>query len=263
MSAPTPAVARAAAILTRLADQPARAVGPSELSRAVGVPKSTVLNLCAALVQARLVRRVDGGYQLGSRLAELGHAYLAGVTEVEVFHRLCRERYPDAPWTVQLAVLGDGPSAVFLARHDGTEPLNLGLAAEIGRAVPAHCTACGKALLAALDERDLDARLAGADLRAATASSLSTPDALRAELRAVAERGWADDGDEIVDGLSCIGVAVRTPRRIDGLVAISFTFTRRSAPADEPAAAAGLREFAGTFAERIGGEPAWTPRGRP
>ncbi len=254
----SPAVTRAAAILSRLADEPARPLGPSELSRAIAAPKSTVLNLCAALVDAGLLRRSSDGYQLGSRLAELGHAYLNSVTEVEEFHHLCRERYPAAPRTVQLAVLGDGLSAVYLARHDGSEPLNLGLAAEIGRSVPAYCTASGKALLAALDDDALAGRLpADGALRPVTSASVSTPDALRAELRAARENGFAAEHGEIVDGLCCVGVAVRTPRRIDRLVGISFTSTRRSATGDPASAGAELREFAGTFATRIGGELAY------
>ncbi|WP_165922201.1 IclR family transcriptional regulator [Pseudonocardia endophytica] len=249
----SPAVTRAAAILTRLAAEPGRPVGPSELSRQVGVPKSTVLNVCAALVEAGLLSRSGEGYELGGRLAELGHAYLAGVTEVEVFHRLCRERYPQTSRTVQLAVLGDGASAVYLARHDGRDPLHLGLAAEIGRSVPAYCTASGKALLAALDESGLATRVpADGALEPATTASLSTVDGLRDDLRATRDRGYATEDGEIVDGLCCVGVAVRTPRRADGLVGLSFTSMRRAA--DDPAStAAELRELAGVFAARIGG----------
>lgn len=253
----SPAVTRAAAILTRLAVEPGRPVGPSELSRQVGVPKSTVLNVCAALVEAGLLSRSVEGYQLGGRLAELGHAYLAGVTEVEVFHRLCRERYPEAPRTVQLAVLGDGTSAVYLARHDGREPLHLGLAAEIGRSVPAYCTASGKALLAALDGSGLAARLpADGVLDPATPASLTRADGLHDELRATRERGYATEDGEIVDGLCCVGVAVRTPRRADGLVGISFTAVRRAA-GDPASMATELRELAGAFAARIGGALAY------
>jgi IclR family transcriptional regulator, blcABC operon repressor len=249
---PSPAVTRTAAILALLAENPKRPLGPSELSRLVGVPKSTVLNLCGALVEEGLLRRGNGGYQLGSRLAELGNAYLKSVTEVEEFYELCRDRYPAAPQTVQLGVLGDGLSVVYLARHDGRDPLNLGLASEIGRSVPAYCTANGKALLAALSEEGLRERLpADGRLRPLTARSLSSAAVLRQELQATRDRGYSVERGEIVEGLHCFGVAVRTPRRSDELVGVSFTLTERSAL---DGAGEELRAFAQAFAERIGGK---------
>ncbi|MFJ9008581.1 IclR family transcriptional regulator [Streptomyces canus] len=250
---PSPGVSRAAAILSALADEPRRALGPSELSRMVGVPKSTVINLCGAMVEAGLMRRGPAGWQLGSRLAELGNAYLKSVVEVEEFHALAQALYPSAPHTVQLGVLGDGLTVVYLARHDGRVPLNLGLASEIGRSVPAHCTANGKALLAGLDGEALSRRLPNnAKLEQLTPRSIGTIAALRRELAHTRERGYAEEIGEIVEGLRCFGAAVQTPRRGDGLIAVSFTFADPS----HPALATGpteLRRFSELFAERIGG----------
>jgi IclR family transcriptional regulator, blcABC operon repressor len=255
---PSPALSRAAAILSLLAAHPKQPFGPSELSRLVGVPKSTVLNLCAAMVDEGLLRRGSNGYQLGHRLAELGNAYLKSVTEVEEFYDLCRSTFPSAPQTVQLGVLGDAMSVVFLARHDGQVPLNLGLASEIGRSVPAHCTATGKALLAATSVEDLRERLPeDGRLESATPNSIQSVARLRDELDAIRERGHSVEHGEIVEGLHCFGIAVHTPRRSDGLIGLSFSFPERSLPTEPPTAAAELRHFAETFAERIGGKLAY------
>lgn len=252
---PSPALSRAAAILSLLATYPKQPFGASELSRLAGVPKSTVLNLCAAMVDDGLLRRGSNGYQLGHRLTELGNAYLKSVTEVEEFYDLCRSMFPADPQTVQLGVLGDAMSVVFLARHDGQVPLNLGLASEIGRSVPAHCTATGKALLAALSFEDLRRRLPeDGRLETATNSSIQSVDRLRDELEATRERGYSVEHGEIVEGLYCFGIAVETPRRGDGLVGLSFSFPERTLPTEPAAAAAKLCNFAETFAERIGGK---------
>jgi DNA-binding IclR family transcriptional regulator len=255
---PSPALTRAAAILALLAEHPKRPLGPSELSRLARVPKSTVLNLCGAMVDEGLLRRGNGGYQLGNRLAELGNAYLKSVTEVEEFYGLCRIAYPAAPQTVQLGVLGDGLSVVYLARHDGRDPLNLGLASEIGRSVPAHCTANGKALLAATSDEDFEARLpAEGRLESLTSASVHSVGGLRQELQATRDRGYSVERGEVVEGLHCFGIAVYTPRRSDELIGVSFTFTERSAPSDPSTAGRELRQFAEAFAERIGGKLAY------
>jgi len=255
---PSPALTRAAAILSLLAEHPKRPLGASELSRLVRVPKSTVLNLCGAMVEAGLLRRGQDGYQLGNRLAELGNAYLKSVTEVEEFYGLCRDVAASAPQTVQLGVLGDGLSVVYLARHDGQDPLNLGLASEIGRSVPAHCTANGKALLAAAKAEDLERMLpADGHLHGITAHSITSADRLLEELKLTRDRGYSIEHGEIVEGLHCFGVAVQTPRRSDELIGVSFTYPERSAPADPASAGAELRQFAEAFAERIGGKLAY------
>jgi DNA-binding IclR family transcriptional regulator len=251
---PSPAITRAAAILALLAERPRLSIGASELSRLSGVPKSTVLNLCFAMVEEGLLRRGADGYQLGHRLTELGTAYLKSVAELEEFYALCRDDFSGVAQTIQLGVLGQGLAVVFLGRHDGREPLNLGLAAEIGRSVPAHCTATGKALLAATGSDDLHARLpADGVLPAVTDSSISSVDQLLRELCVVRERGVSVEHGEIVEGLHCFGTAIRTPRRKDGLIGVSFTFTRRSTPEDSATVVAELQTFAGKLAERIGG----------
>ena len=219
--APSPAITRAAKILSLLAEQPQQVVGASALSRRTGVPKSTVLNLCAALVDERFLRRVRGGFQLDHRLAELGNAYLKSVQEVEEFYGLCRGLLTGVPQTVQLGVLAETLTVVFLARHDGQQPLNLGLASEIGRSVPAHCTATGKALLAAAGPESARARLpADGKLPTVTGNSLETTESLEAELEATRQRGYSVEQGEIVLGLCCVGVAIRTPHRADGLIGI-------------------------------------------
>lgn len=203
-----PAVTRAAAILDVLAREPRRAMGPSELGRQVHAAKSSVANICNALVDAGLLRQVEGGYALGQRLVEYGEAYLAGVDLVEEFHEACLQLGEDLEETVQLAVL-DGMDVVYLARRDGRHPIRL--ASEVGRHLPATCTATGKALLAELDADELERRLAGrASLPRLTDRSITSPAALRRELSAVRARGFSVDDEESVEGVRSVALGVQS-----------------------------------------------------
>src|SRR5439155_10095121 len=162
-----PAVTRAAAVLNVLSENAAVALGPSELARRLGLPKSSIANICGALADAGLVRRVGTGFALGRRLAELGGAYLVAVDMVQEFYEAARGLPVASEETVQLAVL-DGLEMTYLARHDGRQPVRL--TSQIGRRLPATSTATGKAALASLDPAELDRRLAGViELPAATA----------------------------------------------------------------------------------------------
>lgn len=204
-----PAVTRAAAILDVLASDPRRALGPSELGRRVGAAKSSVANVCNAMVDAGLLRQVGAGYALGRRLVEYGQAYLAGVDLVEEFHEACLGLGEDLEETVQLAVL-DGLDVVYLARRDGGHPIRL--ASEVGRHLPASCTATGKALLARLDPGALEARLATVPaLPRLTPHSITSPAALLEEVDRVRMRGYSVDDEESVEGIRSLALAVPSP----------------------------------------------------
>ena len=155
-----PAVTRAALILDVLAESATEAVGPSELARRLGLPKSSIANICGALADAGLVRRIGTGFALGRRLAELGGAYLGSVDQVQEFYDVARQLPAASEETVQFAVL-DGLEVTYLARHDGRQPVRL--TSGIGRRLPAFSTATGKAALASLPIDELDRRLDGLD----------------------------------------------------------------------------------------------------
>jgi len=224
-----PAVTRAAAILDILAAHPATPAGASELARRLQLPKSSIANICTALVEAGLLRRAGTGFGLGRRLAELGGAYLTAVDVVQEFYE-ATELLPTAvDETMQLAVL-DGLEVTYIARHDGRQPIRL--ASEIGRRLPATCTSLGKAALAALAPAALDERLrAVTALPKLTANSHSSLEKLRADLAQVRARGYAEDREETAEGIICYGVAIPGRRPGEGPYAVSVTLLK---PRDEP-----------------------------
>jgi DNA-binding IclR family transcriptional regulator len=222
-----PAVTRAGAILDVLAEAAGEAQGPSELSRRLGLPKSSIANICNALAEIGLVRRIGTGFALGRKLAELGGAYLASVDQVEEFYEACRLLTTGSEETIQLAILDD-LEMTYLARHDGRQPVRL--TSRIGRRLPASHTATGKAALASLDEDDLRRRLAGiTELPTLTANSLGTVDALLADLEVVRARGYAIDDEETVEGVVCYGVTIPSRQPGEGPYAASITLLKARA----------------------------------
>jgi DNA-binding IclR family transcriptional regulator len=222
-----PAVTRAGAILDVLAETAGEAPGPSELARRLGLPKSSIANICNALAEIGLVRRVGTGFSLGRKLAELGGAYLASVDQVQEFYDVCRLLTTGSEETIQLAVL-DGLEMTYLARHDGRQPVRL--TSQIGRRLPATVTATGKAALASLDFADLGRRLAGvSELPTLTVNSLGSVEALLADLAIVRARGYAMDDEETVEGVVCYGVMIPGRRPGEGPYAASITLLKARA----------------------------------
>ena len=225
-----PAVTRAAAILDVLAENASLALGPSELARRLALPKSSIANICGALADVGLLRRVGTGFALGRRLAELGGAYLTAVDMVQEFYEACRRLPTGSEETVQLAVL-DGLEMTYLARHDGRQPVRL--TSQIGRRLPATSTATGKAALASLDARELERRLDGVTtLPAMTPNAHRKVDALLADLDTVRARGYALDDEETMEGVVCYGIAVPGRQPGEGPHAASITLLKARATDD-------------------------------
>jgi DNA-binding IclR family transcriptional regulator len=219
-----PAVTRAGAILDLLAENAGDAAGPSELARRLGLPKSSIANICNALADIGLVRRIGTGFALGRKLAELGGAYLASIDLVSEFYEACRLLTTGSEETIQLAILDD-LEMTYLARHDGRQPVRL--TSQIGRRLPATVTATGKAALASLDDADLARRLDGiTELPTLTVNSLGTVDALLADLAVVRARGYAMDDEETVEGVVCYGVMIPGRQPGEGPYAASITLLK-------------------------------------
>ena len=254
-----PAVTRATAILDILAEDAGRPTPLSDLSRRLRAPKSSVANVCAALVEAGLVRRTDAGFALGRRLAELGGAYLASVDIVTEFYEAIDGLPVASGETAQMAVL-TGLDVTYVARHDGRQPIRL--ASEIGRHLPASCTALGKAALASLDPTDLSERLRGVEaLPILTRNSHRTVAALLDDLDEVRHRGFAMDDEETAEGILCLAVAVPGRRDGEGPYAVSVTMLKpRADAARRDAVVADLRRLARLLASPLLASPGLAER---
>jgi DNA-binding IclR family transcriptional regulator len=248
-----PAVTRASAILDLLAENHGTPAGPSELARRLGLPKSSIANVCAALADTGLLRRVGTGFGLGRRLAELGGAYLASIDQVQEFYEACRELETGSEETIQLAIL-DGIEMTYLARHDGRQPVRL--TSQIGRRLPASVTATGKAALATLDTDEVARRFEGRELPQLTRRSLPNLDTLLADLEIVRARGYALDDEETVEGVVCFGVAIPGRGPGEGPYAASITLLKVRATFDRvPALIADLHRLAARLSDPLQGSP--------
>ncbi len=245
---PAPAVTRAAAILGLLAES-SESVGPAELARRLDLPKSSIANLCAALEEADLIRRVDGRFRLGHFAVELGAAYLSSNSLLRDFADTAAELPAGSQETLLLAQL-DRTDVLYLARHDGTQPIRL--ASDIGRRLPANCTALGKAMLAQLPPDAVAERYRQlSSFPVLSENSIRTVEALLADLELTRGRGYAVDDEENTPGVTCFGVALPRNDPSEPLRAVSVTMLKARA-SDERVQrlVADLRELAARLGKR-------------
>jgi DNA-binding IclR family transcriptional regulator len=243
-----PAVEGALTVLETLAGAPQ--LGVSELAKRLGLSKGSVYRLLATLVRRGYVEKdaQSDRYQLTYRLFAVGSraAQRLGLREVAqpVMERLGSETGE----TVNLGVLDDFRT-VSLHLVESTHPLSIHM--RIG-GLPAHATATGKILLAALDPAEFARRLGGRRLERITERTLKSRPALLADLARVRTQGFAVDDEECSLGMRCVGAPIRDHR---GMVvaALSVVAPCQRLPSSAlPATIELVRDAAREISHRLG-----------
>lgn len=226
-------------------------LGVSEIARRLGLSTSTTHRLVATLEAERLLEqnRRTGRYRLSLALFELGSTVAAHVDLHEAAVSAIHALRHSVGEMVHVGVL-DGVEVVYLERLES--PHLLPLFRQIGHRQPAHATSAGKVMLAALDQPELERRLAGVQLTALTPHTINDVGALRDELALVRRRGWALNIEEGRLGLSSVGAPVRLP---EGSVIAAVTIvgsSERLNPQDLHRYRAAVVETAAVIGRRLG-----------
>lgn len=223
-----------------------------DFTKALAIPKSSLHGLLE-LMTARQYLEFDETrrrYSLGVRAFEIGQAYLRRHDALEVSRQEMAALVADVNETAQLARLA-GAENIYLARVDSSHALRL--QSETGARLPAHATGVGKALLAALDEAELNARFPDEALATFTPTTWPTVTALADELARTRARGFAIDNQEHTPGVFCLAVPVRS---LDGTSETSLSVSVPLARASREALAAILARIAAAsvaITQRTGG----------
>ncbi|MFI9273014.1 IclR family transcriptional regulator [Kitasatospora sp. NPDC052896] len=197
-------VSRALALLGELAEGE-RSL--DQLAALLQVHKTTALRLLQSLEEARLVYRdAEYRYHLGAGLFALSSRALEQRPVRRVAAPRLAELNATTGQTVHLAAR-EGGEVVYVDKYDSRQPVRM--YSRIGLPVPLHCAAVAKVLLADLPPAERRRIVSALDLTPFTARTLTTPQALLAELATVAEQGWAQDHAEHESFMNCLAAPVR------------------------------------------------------
>jgi DNA-binding IclR family transcriptional regulator len=200
MSESIQSVERAVRILKALSGGDGR-MGLTEIARSVGLGKSTTHRILSSLCSGGLAR-VDPKtrqYSLGYGLLQMTASWLNGVevrTAAIPFLRLLRQQTGE---TVSLNVR-DADVRVTIERFDTSHEVRY--VADLGRPLPLHVGAGGKAILAFAPEAEIRRILALADLGERKSQRLVE------ELREIRRVGWAVSIGERVPGACAVSAPV-------------------------------------------------------
>jgi DNA-binding IclR family transcriptional regulator len=197
---------RAFSILEAIAgsNQP---LGVADLSRATDLHTSTAFHLIKTLIVLGYVIQDEAKrYRIGPRLFMQAAGAFNEVELVNLAMPHLKRLAEETGETTHLAVRADSGIAV-IAKVDARSSIRS--SERVGIVRPAYCTAIGKVLLSALPKEDLDAYLRSGPYEAYTPKTITTPAALREEIKRVAAAGTAYDDAEFNHELRCIAAPVR------------------------------------------------------
>jgi IclR family transcriptional regulator, KDG regulon repressor len=200
-------IGRAFAILEEVARN-RDGIGLAELSKRVGLHNSTAFHLIRTMVTLGYIRQVKETkrYRVGRPLFALAASSLDEIEMVGLATPVLEDLSQQTGETGHFAVrMGD--TVMIIART--SSPGAFQLADRVGVIRPAHCTALGKVMLAALRPDRLEQFLARSELKAFTPKSITDVDRLRREIAEVRRNGIAFDDGEFDPEVRCCAVPVK------------------------------------------------------
>ncbi len=255
-----PAARQALAVLRFLAGQ-AGPVPAAAIARELALPRSSTYQLLEALIDHALVVHLpeERRYGLGPGTFELGSAYSRQAPLARLARPVLARLVERLQQSAHLVVL-QGREVFYVVEEKA--PGRPTLVTDVGVRLPAHLTASGRSILAALPPAQVRALFPdAAAFTDRTGLGPRTPRQLRTVLTGVRARGFAVEDGEVTRGFASVAAAVTDHTgHPTAAVAVTYAVDHPGGPADDaerfPAA---VRAAAAELTRRVGG----IARGRP
>ncbi|MCP4366549.1 MAG: IclR family transcriptional regulator [Deltaproteobacteria bacterium] len=202
-----PTVKKAFQIL-RLISRADHGVRISNLSKNLGLSKSTVHGITAALEeQGAIIRDLrTKRYTLGLTLFELGRAAYSRVDLNDLARPIMEDLMEKAEESVFLGVKNGNRVTVI----DIVESMHdLKITSPIGTSLPLLAGATGKVFLSSMEEKEVKRLLSSKQLPGYTENTITDLELYLAEIRTACEKGYATDDEEYISGVRALAAPVR------------------------------------------------------
>lgn len=203
---PSVAVERALRMLEAVGESSAGMTN-AELSRKVGVPKSTASYILRTLEQHGYLRREmeSGRYRLGLRVLSLGRSVLGGLDVREAALPYLRALAERLKLTVHLAAMDHG-QAVYIEKVE--VPGFIKMDTWVGRRMEVYTTSVGKALVAWWPKEEVETILRERGMKKRTPKTITNVGEYLRELEKVRKLGYAVDDEENNLNVRCVAAPI-------------------------------------------------------
>ncbi len=194
-------------------------LGVTELSKRLKLHKNNVFRLLATLESRGYIEqnRASENYRLGIRCLQLGQSYVQHMGILHQARPIMSDLVRQVRETTYVAVLRRN-SVVPVDVVEADRPVRI--VSPLGEALPLHCTAAGKAILA-FEPEDALRTLLPDGLHKFTEKTLTERPGLVQQLKTIASAGYAIDSGEHLEDARGIAAPVRDyTRNVVGTIAV-------------------------------------------
>jgi len=198
----------------------------TEIASAIEAPKSSIVPVIHSMDQLKFIskKKGSGKYTIGISSFLVGNAYTATNAALQYIRNEMQDIVSKVNEICHLGVL-ENNEVLYIAKVDSDDPIRV--ISHIGKRLPVHCTALGKALVSRWTTKRIEKIFAGS-LTPVTSKTIVSLDVLIKEIEKVKERGFATDNEEVTDHLHCMAVPLVSRGQIIAAISItmpSFRFT--------------------------------------
>ena len=196
------------------------ALTAAEIGRSIGLAKPTAHRLCQSLEAEGFLVRQTGSkrFQPARRARSMAGGLLYAASTHIARHQVLEELAREVGETVNFVVPAE-TGMRYLDRVETDWPFRVQFG--VGSDVPFHCTASGKTFMASLAPRARRTFVSALNLERHTRHTHATTETLLEDLEEIAERGYALDKEEFIEGMVAIAVPVFNP---EGRFAAALAF---------------------------------------
>ncbi|CAJ5612813.1 IclR family transcriptional regulator [Burkholderia pseudomallei] len=185
-------------------------LGAPELSKRLGIPRTTVFRLLQTLESLGFLERADKdrNYRLGVAVLRLGFEYLSSLELTDLGLPVIESLRDATDFTAHI-VIRDGRDVVFVAKAQNAGNAFGSVRVNVGTRLPAHATTHGHVLMGDLSLAQLRALYPERALERVTKATPETVDALFNVIRDDARRGYGIGNSAFERDISVVTAPVR------------------------------------------------------
>jgi IclR family KDG regulon transcriptional repressor len=224
-------------------------IGPRELSRRIGVERSSVGRTLIRLTELGLLQRVGREYRPGSRLLGMSRALAVRDSLPNASLPILRalsERYDETAYLC----LRQGSHGIFVYDVPTTNPVRYVL--DLGKSFPLYLGASGRAILSALPDPELDHLLGAMILDPVTRNTITDRVELMRRIESDRATGYSASISERVEGGSAVSAPFRDAEGVcQGSISLTCPLSRLD-PKLVPVMGESVREAAESLSVALG-----------
>jgi IclR family KDG regulon transcriptional repressor len=207
-----PTVKKAFQILKLLSNTD-RGLGITELSKTLGISKSTIHGITCALEEEGAIMRdpLTKRYSLGFTLFEVGRLAHSQTALIDLARPIMERLMERTQESVFLGVLNKERVTILNIAESRND---LKITSPIGTTIPLLAAATGKVFLASMEETQAVEIIKEKGLAQYTENTITDTGEYLQEIRRVREEGYAVDYEEYIPGVRAVASLIRGEKRV-------------------------------------------------